>query len=196
MALLKKPTVSASADPFRVPSLAEVDKDYAALLLKQSDLAARQIDLEREKRSLEKAIAADTSAEVKPAIAELLGDAPGSKAINRRRVAEIRSEISDVEQAQRVLRQRISDARGRASTAVVAVSRPEYAKRVKAMVVAMYALDAAHKDYDELRSQFEAEDISWTSLIPMSPTFLGSSNEPDRRIARFIAEAASAGYVD
>lgn len=184
------------AEPFRVPSLAEVDETYAALLLKQAELTARQADLEREKRQLEKLIAADTSPDVRPAIAELLGDEPGSRALNRRRVAEIRKEIGDIETALQVLRQRISDARGRASTAVVAASRPEYAKRVKAMVEAMRALDEAHRHYDELRFQFEAEDIAWTSLIPMTPTFLGGSNEPDRRIARFVREAEAAGYAN
>jgi chromosome segregation ATPase len=180
-------------EPFRVPSLAEVDSGYAALLQKQAELTARQAELEREKRAVEKAIAADTS-EVKPEIAALLGDEPGSKALNRRRVAEIRSEIADIEQAVIVLRQRLADARGRASTAVVAASRMEYARRVKAMVEAMRALDAAHREYDDLRFQFEAEDIAWTSLVPMTPAFLGGANEPDRRIARFMREAEAAGY--
>jgi predicted nucleic acid-binding Zn-ribbon protein len=173
-----------------------VDSGYAALLQKQAELTSRQSDLEREKRAVEKEIAADTSREVRPEIAALLGDEPGSKSLNRRRVAEIRSEIADIEQAVIVLRQRLADARGRASTAVVAASRMEYARRVKAMVAAMQTLDAAHRAYDELRFQFEAEDIAWTSLIPMTPTFLGGSNEPDRRIARFIREAEAAGYGD
>jgi hypothetical protein len=190
----KKPT--ATTGSFRVPSLAEVDSGYAALLQKQAELTSRQSDLEREKRAVEKEIAADTSREVRPEIAALLGDEPGSKSLNRRRVAEIRSEIADIEQAVIVLRQRLADARGRASTAVVAASRMEYARRVKAMVAAMQTLDAAHRAYDELRFQFEAEDIAWTSLIPMTPTFLGGSNEPDRRIARFIREAEAAGYGD
>lgn len=194
MALLKKP--APAPEQFRVPSLADVDADYAALLEKQAELTARRSDLEREKRSVEKAIAADTSREVRPEIAALLGDEPGSKSLNRRRLSEIRGELSDIEQALGVLRQRLQDARGRASTAVVAASRMEYARRVKAMVVAMQALDAAHAAYDELRFQFEAEDIAWTSLRPMTPAFLGGSNEPDRRIARFIREAREAGYAD
>jgi hypothetical protein len=185
-----------AAEPFRVPSLAEVDGDYAALLEKQASLTAKQGELERERRAVEKAIAADTSPEVRPQIAELLGDEPGTKALNRRRLSAIRGELSDIEQALGVLRQRLQDARGRASTAVVAASRMEYARRVKAMVAAMRALDAAHAAYDELRFQFEAEDIAWTSLRPMTPAFLGGSNEPDRRIARFIREAREAGYVE
>ena len=193
--MIGKKTAPATA-PFRVPSLAEVDTEYAALLEKQASLTAKQGELERERRSVEKAIAADTSPEVRPQIAELLGDEPGSKSLNRRRLSEIRAALSDIEQALGVLRQRLQDARGRASTAVVAASRMEYARRVKAMVVAMQALDAAHAAYDELRFQFEAADIAWTSLRPMTPAFLGGSNEPDRRIARFIREAKEAGYAD
>ena len=63
------------------------------------------------------------------------------------------------------------------------------------MVAAARALDAAHRDYDELRFALEAEDVAWGYLTPMTPAFLGSSNEPDRRIARFIRVAEGAGYV-
>jgi hypothetical protein len=195
MALLKKST-SAAAEPYVVPSLAEVDDVYAGLLTKRADLSAKMNALMTEKRALEKAIEADTSREVRPAIAELLGDEPGTKALNRKRLAEVRAEIADVDMAQTVLEQRIRDAKGAASAAVCARVRPEYAKRVQAMVAAARALDEAHAAYDELRNQFDAEDVAWTSLIPMTPAFLGASYEPDRRLARFVREAKEAGYAD
>lgn len=188
----KKPT--ATTGSFRVPSLAEVDSDYAALLQKQAELTARQAELEREKRAVEKAIAADTSREVKPEIAALLGDEPGSKALNRRRVAEIRSEIADIEQAVIVLRQRLADARGRASTAVVAASRMEYARRVRAMVVAIEALSVARAEYDKIVDDFVANDVAWTSLTPLQPTFCGDRH--DGHMQRWLRAAREAGYVD
>jgi hypothetical protein len=194
MALLKKST-SATAEPFRVPSLADVDDVYAGLLTKRGELNDKSNELRQEKRALEKIIAADTSREVRPAIAELLGDAPGTKALNRKRLAEVRAEIADVESAQTVVEQRLRDAKGAASIAVCARVRPEYAKRVQAMVAAAKALDEAHRSYDELRYQFDVEDVSWMSLIPMTPAFLGASNEPDRRLARFVREAEEAGYA-
>jgi chromosome segregation ATPase len=181
-------------EPFRVPSLAEVDSDYAALLQKQAELTARQAELEREKRAVEKAIAADTSREVKPEIAALLGDEPGSKALNRRRVAEIRSEIADIEQAVIVLRQRLADARGRASTAVVAASRMEYARRVKAMVEAVEALSVARAEYDKIVDDFVANDVAWTSLTPLQPTFCG--DRQDGHLQRWLRAAREAGYGD
>lgn len=183
-----------AAEPFRVPALAEVDADYAALLQKQSDLTSRQIGLEREKRQLEKLISADTSDEVKPAIAELLGDEPGTKSLNRRRVAEIRSEISDVEQALTVLRQRLQDARGRASASVVAASRTEYGRRVKAMVEAVKALADARLAYEALVDDFVANDIAWTSLTPLQPTFCG--DRQDGHLQRWLRAAREAGYAE
>jgi hypothetical protein len=192
MALLKK---AVAAEPYVVPSLAEVDEIYAGLLTKQGELNNKLSALRQEKRTLEKAIDTDKSREVKPSIAELLGDEPGTKALNRKRLAEVRAEIADVEMALTVVDQRIRDAKGPASTAVCAAVRPEYAKRVKAMVEAAKMLDEAHKSYDELRFQFEANDIAWTSLRPMTPAFLGASNEQDRRLARFVREAEEAGYA-
>lgn len=182
-------------EPFIVPSLSDASPDYAALIAKKTELQAKHSELTRERRTLEKAIAADTSRETPVRVAELLGDEPGSKSLNRRRIAEIASVASDIDAAIRVIDQRIRDAKGAASQLVCAATRPEYGRRVKAMVDAAKLLDAAHKHYDELRFQFEAEDVAWGSLIPMTPSFLGGSNEPDRRLARFVREAEAAGYA-
>ncbi|KQZ99571.1 hypothetical protein ASD64_14665 [Mesorhizobium sp. Root157] len=195
MALLKKSAPVAS-EPYRVPSLSEADGGYAALQVRRGELQDKQRELSTEQRALQKAIASDTSHEVRPSIAELLGDEPGTKAFNRKRLAKVNTDISDLDQALRVIDQRIRDARGAASRVVCASARPEYARRVRAMVAAMRTLDEAHKAYDELRWQLEAEDIAWTSLVPMSPVWLGSSNEADRRITRFIRDAEAAGYGD
>lgn len=192
MAILKK---TAAAEPYRVPSLAESDPDYAALIAKKAELLDKHAELTRERRTLEKAIAADTSREVRPSIAELLGDEPGTKALNRKRVADIIALLSDIDAAIRTVEQRLRDAKTKASVAVCAAARPEYTRRVRAMVAAAKLLDAAHREYDELRHQFDAEDVSWGSLVPMTPGFLGASNEADRRLARFIREAEVAGYA-
>ncbi|MGO4832887.1 hypothetical protein AB4144_11430, partial [Rhizobiaceae sp. 2RAB30] len=193
MALLKR---TSPAEPYRVPSLSESDETYAGLVAKKAELLDKQSAHTKERRELEKAIASDTSRDVRPAIAELLGDAPGTKALNRRRLAEVHATLRDIEAAMVVVDQRIRDAKTAASRAVCAAVRPEYAARVKAMVDAMRTLDGAHRAYDDLRHQLEMEDVSWGSLMPMTPAFLGESNEPDRRIARFIREAEAAGYGD
>ena len=181
-----------AAEPFRVPALAEVDETYAALLEKQTELTAKQSDLERERRAVEKAIAADTSRETRPEIAALLGDAPGTKSLSRRRLAEIRHEIADIEQALNVLRQRLADARGRASASVVAASRTEYGRLVGAMVEAMQALSEARDEYESLIDDFNAHDVAWTSLTPLQPTFCGDRN--DGHLQRWLRAAREAGY--
>lgn len=190
MAAVKKPT-----EAFRVPSLADADTGYAALQAKLSELRDRQGEALRESRSLEKAIAADPARDVRPSLAELLGDEPGAKSVNRKRLAEVKSLLADLEAALGVVEQRLRDAKTAASRAVCAIVRPEYARRVKAMIDAATLLDAAHKEYDDLRAQFELEDVAWGSLMPMTPAFLGDSNDPDRRIAKFIREAKEAGYA-
>jgi hypothetical protein len=124
----------------------------------------------------------------------LLGDEPGSKSLNRSRVAEIRKELSDIEQAVVVLRQRLQDARGRASTAVVAASRMEYARRVKAMVAAIEALSVARDDYEALVDDFVANDVAWTSLTPLQPTFCG--DRQDGHAHRWLRAAREAGYAE
>jgi hypothetical protein len=62
------------------------------------------------------------------------------------------------------------------------------------MVEAMLALDVAHKAYVDLVDDFVTEDISWTALVPMTPTFLGNPRDTERQIARFVRDAKAAGY--
>lgn len=183
-------------EAYRVPSLAEADTIYAGLVAKRVELLDKQSSLLAERRKIEKAISADTSIEVPSKVAVLLGDEPGTKAMNRRRVSEIRAEHSDLEVAIRVVDRRLTEAKTNASRAVCDRVRSEYAKRVRAMVKALMALDEAHRHYDDLRYQLEEKDIAWTSLVPMSPRFLGASNDPNRQIARYIREAKEAGYAD
>jgi hypothetical protein len=59
------------------------------------------------------------------------------------------------------------------------------------MVDAMKALDAAHRDFDDLCQEMEAEDLQFGHLGP-KPYFLGSAREDTRRIAAYLQEA---GYA-
>lgn len=192
MSLLSKKPAAITTPAFTVPSLADVDPAYSDLLKKQRELLDEQSKRNSELREIESAILADTSPEVNPAVAALLGDEPDSKAMNRQRAREIRGQLSAIAAALDVLRQRIAVARSRASQAVVASVRPEYARRVKAMVSAFEQVHAARVEYQALLDQFEMEDISWSSLIPMTPAFLGDIR--DGRIQQFFKEAREAGY--
>jgi hypothetical protein len=192
MAFMKK---SAAAEPFRVPSLAEASPEYTGMLQKQVELQARQSTLRDQRRELEKQFDAipQSTVRVSSRVAELLGDEPDSAPMLRKQIAEIRGAEKDVEDALEIVRRRLAEARGPASVAVCAAVRPEYARRVKAMVAAATALHAARKDYDALVDDLVANDVAWTSLVPMQPTFCGDRH--DGHLARYLRDAKEAGYV-
>lgn len=192
MAILKK---TAAAEPYRIPSLAEASPEYAGLLQKQADLHTLQSKLNGELRDVQKQIdaAGDKGPRVSARIAELLGDEADSAPMLRKQAADIRAQLADVETAIEIVRRRLSDAKGPASTAVCQIVKPEYGKRVAAVAKALEALAGARADYDDLRNQFEAEDVAWTSLIPLALGFLGDPR--DGQIPRFMREAKEAGYV-
>jgi len=191
MAILKKK----ATDAFVVPSLADASPDYAALVQKQAELQARQSALRDQRREVERDIAAQPPATMRMSarVAELLGDEPDSAPNLQRRLAEVRSAEHDVEEAIEIVRRRLADARGLASVAVCTAVKPEYARRVKAMVAAVTALQAAREDYDALVDELVVNDVQWTSLKPMQPTFCGDRH--DGHLSRYLKDAKEAGYV-
>jgi len=190
MAILKKK----ATDAFGVPSLAEASPEYAALLQKQAELQARQSTLRDQRREVEREIAAQpvTTTRVSARVAELLGDEPDSAPNLQRRLADVRGAERDVEDAIEIVRRRLADARGMASVAVCTAVRPEYARPVKAMVSAVSALQDARADYDALVDDLVANDVAWTSLVPMHPTFCGDRH--DGHLTRYLRDAKEAGY--
>jgi hypothetical protein len=111
----------------------------------------------------------------------------------RKQAGDIRGKLADVEAALEIVRRRLTDANGPASTAVCQSVKPEYSKRVAAVAKALEAVEAARADYDDLRNQFEIEGVRWTSLIPLSLGFRGDPR--DSHIQRLLREAREAGYV-
>jgi hypothetical protein len=191
VAILKKK----SADEFVVPSLAEASPEFAALLQKQSDLHTLQSKLIGERREIQKQIDAvgNNGPRVSAGVAELLGDEADSGPMLAKQAADIHAKLADVEIAIEIVRRRLSDAKGPASLAVCQIAKQEYGRRVGAVVKALEALAAARAEYDDLRNQFDAEDVSWTSLIPMSLGFLGDRH--DGHLTRAVREMKEAGYV-
>jgi hypothetical protein len=163
-------------------------------LQKQAELQARQSVLREERREVEREIAALPSStySVSARVAELLGDEADSAPLLRKRLAEIRNAEKDIEDAIEIVRRRLADARGAASVAVCAAVRPEYARRVKAMVAAATALSEAREEYSALVDDLVVNDVAWTSLIPMQPTFLGDRH--DGHLVRYLRDAKEAGY--
>ncbi|MCP3406210.1 hypothetical protein [Bradyrhizobium sp. CCGB01] len=184
MALLKKK----EAAEYRIPSLAEASPEFAALVQKRADLHTLQSKLNGELRDVQKQIdaAGDKGPRVSARIAELLGDEADSAPMLRKQAADIRAQLADVEAALEIVFRRLDDAKGPASTAVCQIVKPEYGKRVAAVAKALEALAEARAGYDDLRNQFEAEDVAWTSLIPLALGFLGDPR--DGQIPRFMKE--------
>jgi hypothetical protein len=190
MAPLKK---SASTE-FRVPSLDEVSPEYAALMQKQRDLQQRESELRAEDSKIRLEIEANRSnaPRISSRAAALLGDNVETSPMYRQRLGEIRSELSAIAEALPELRRRLGVAKSEASTIIRAKVKPEYARRVKAMAVAIEALIAARADYYAMIDDFDANDIQWTALGPMQPTFAG--DRFDGHLQRWLRNATEAGY--
>ncbi|WP_439496841.1 hypothetical protein [Bosea sp. (in: a-proteobacteria)] len=189
MAFLKKTT---TPEPFRVPSLAEASTEYAGLIAKRAELLAQQSTLTAERRDLEQKIADAPAPAMRPGVAALLGETSDSTTGLRARLAEVQKLGADITAALEIVRQRLAVARGAASKTICAMARPEYGRRVAAICDALQALAAARAAYDDLRFEFDTQDVSWGSLVPMSPNFLGDAR--DGHIQRYLSEAKGAGY--
>lgn len=181
------------SESYRVPAPEDLDGSLAELVRKDAELGAEYSANSADRRDLEKKLAADTSPEVNPAVAELLGDAPDAKAGMRKRLGELNQRNSHISAAREVLRRRIGEARSKASIAVTEQARPEYAKRVRRVVDALRSVQEARDSYQELVDQFEALDVQWTRLGPLTLGFLGDRR--DGHVQRFIKDAEVAGYA-
>ncbi|MBX5239507.1 hypothetical protein [Rhizobium sp. NLR22b] len=183
-------------EKFRVPALAELDPVYKDLENRRSLLIDKQTANTREQRSLEEKLAARPPAQYSHNVAELLGES-GSGGESEHGLTEklkkLRVEARDIEIALSVIGRRLEEQRIQANKLVVEASRKEYGRRVAAVVHALQGVAAARADYDELRFQFEDNDIRWSSLVPMSLGFLGDAN--DGHVQRVTKEAKDNGYV-
>ena len=186
---------SPAAEPFRVPSLGEVDQDYREIEQKIAGLRNDQSTTAREIVELEQDLRARQAPSMRSGVAALLGEVVDTT-LERRpaRLAELRKHAGDIEAAIEILQRRLAERRDRASAAVRAATKQEYGRRVKAVAEALQQANAAHLELIDIVDQFEREGISWTALGPMQPNFLGSAY--DGHVQRYAREAREFGYVD
>ena len=177
---------------FIVPDLT-IDAEYKSLVERRAALHDQQARLRTERKRLEREIADAPATTYSAGVAALLGEDQDSTSGQRARLAAMRREESDIDTAVGVVARRIAERQGPASRAVVAQCRTEYRRRVAAVVAALQTVQAARAEYDDLRDQFEANDIAWTSLGPLSLGFLG--DQRDGHIDRLVQDAREAGYV-
>src|SRR4051794_32073759 len=105
---------TAAAEQFRVPSLAEADQTYAALLAKSAELHNRQSVLRDEINAADKQLRDARAApgeRLSDSVAALLGDPPDSAHGLRKNVVELRRQAGDVEAATEIQRRRITEAK-------------------------------------------------------------------------------------
>jgi chromosome segregation ATPase len=195
MGLLKsKPAKAAAPEPFRVPSLVETDPEYAELIERRASLQTTHARLQAEARQLEQDLAREPVPAFRPEVAELLGEAAGNASALHQQIREKRSQIAHHEAALQVLEERIRGAENTASVKACEVVRPEYARRVQAVCRALMDVDAAHRELEDLKNAMERENIRWTRLTPLLPTFLGTLRDNQSRISRYFQEVKEAGY--
>ncbi|MFC3692659.1 hypothetical protein [Chenggangzhangella methanolivorans] len=195
--MFRKSKTAAPAELFVVPRLVDVDADYARLAELRSKLLDEQAAKKAEKGSVEDEIVAAPAPvrRVSAAVAAVLGDdVDDGPVVLRNRLAEINARLRVIEDALAELDKRITDAKGRASRAVCAQVRDEYARRVAEICAALVEAEKANDAYMDLIDELEAEDVSWTSLTPMQPSMLGSRRYGETRVPAYLREAAAAGY--
>lgn len=189
MALLsKKPA------PFTVPTMAETDSEYASRLERLTALSVSLSNLNSERHRVDRELAASPPPSVRPSVAALLGDDTVDERVAlRTRLGEIKRAITDHEAAIELQKQRVDEARGRASQAVCVAVKPEYSRRVAALVKALEEAHAARMELRHLVDDLESDGVSWTSMGVFEPNFLGDRH--DGHVQRLAREAKEAGYV-
>ena len=181
---MKKPTA------YRVPSLAECDPDhYGALIAKRLELHSTASEARKARKDAERTLAEDTSRDIRPSVAELLGDGPSAKARKRQVVTEARQRETDFDAALAVIEQRIRDARSTAVRKAITVVKPEFDRRLQALCEILAAADVAHKEFAEFCEELEDAEIS-IGHLGARPFFLGDRH--DSKIGTFLKEV---GYV-
>ncbi|MCK1420716.1 hypothetical protein IVB14_05165 [Bradyrhizobium sp. 180] len=192
MALLKKKP----ADEFIVPSLADSSPEFAALIAKRQELEQNYAKLNTERSKLLEEIKAAKAAggeHLNSSVARILGDAAkGSIGELSKRLRDIVTEMSNIEDAREVLYRRTGEARDKASKIVCSAVRHEYKRRLAALCDAARALEAAREDHDALIDDLEREDVRLGYLAPITPHFMGDRREG--RIFHFLKEVREKGY--
>ena len=187
---------TAAAESFHVPSLAECDPHYAALVAKQTELHNRYTELRDERSKLNRDIEAEKAAggqRVAPDVARLLGDPEDSVTGLSQRLRVVATEMANIEAAQEILRRRLDEARDKASKSACDVVRQEYQRRLSALCDAARALAVAREQHDQLIDGLEREDVRTGYLRIVAPFFLGDRR--DGHIPSFLKEAKEAHNV-
>lgn len=193
MGIMKKS--SPTAEPFRVPSLAEADSEYGTMEAKLAELNTEAANTAREIRLIEADMLARPAPAISAGVASLLGQAVDPSLTERpAKLVALRKHASDVENAQNIIRQLLADRRSIASVAACKAVKAEYGRRVAAIVSALEAVHTARLHAEELIDELDRNDVQLGYLPPLRPAFLGDLHSG--HVQRFTKEARENGYVD
>ncbi|MCK1299608.1 hypothetical protein IVB33_18915 [Bradyrhizobium sp. 24] len=187
------PLKTKPADEFRIPTLAESDPAYGALIAKQTELQNSYTKLHAERAKLRREIEEEEAAgkqRLAPEVARLLGDFPDSVTALSSRHREVAVQMGHIEVAQETLRRRLEEARNGASKAVCDSVRGEYQRRLSAVCEAAKVLEAARDQHDALLDDIEREDVNLAYLRPVRAHFPGDRR--DGKISYFLREVKEA----
>ncbi|TIP03860.1 MAG: hypothetical protein E5X72_14230 [Mesorhizobium sp.] len=175
-----------------IPSLADVDAEYADLVARYASINQRINEIRQEIGSTEAAIAEEAKTggpRLRPAIAELVGDADASAVDRRKKLRDLRHDEHNHSEALAEIQKRIYARRSFASSAVITAMQAEINKRVGAITVATETALAAQADLESLLRDLEAEGVETDGLRSVKVPFFLTNGQA----ARYVAEHKDAG---
>lgn len=190
---------------FAVPSHEDVDPEQKRLRARRVEIQLERQRLIDEGRSITDKISASRSDEP-DVLAGLIDGDFGLKELRevivekredwRGRYGELSKMVSTCDDLLRRIEQRVAARRMQSSKKICEALREQYDELVLAIIRPLFELHSANRAYREAIEQFFDRDVSWTSYLPvMHPTFLGHPRDKHDRLARYLKEAAAAGYI-
>ncbi|QPC93534.1 hypothetical protein [Mesorhizobium sp. INR15] len=157
-----------NTEAFEVPSLAEVDPEYARLDAQFHDLNSQKAATDREFAVLREELAGTRGPVLSDSVAALVGEAPSSLTGKRQRAAELSKLSSDLATAIDLVGKRLRERRDLAKRPLIAAVREEYASRAAAAATALEAALEPLRAIEELQRDFDANDIAGSFEWPQS----------------------------
>lgn len=208
MAIFKKQ----AAEPFRVPSLADVSTEYAALIARKHDLDSRCAAVDTELRDIAKgkipaALVEQTTAARRARAVELLGDlAPADGSISLRpsradveaRAEELRAEAGAIDAALAVVTSKLGPAKVAAELAVCEATRDAYRGAYTNLARALAVAQRAHREAIRIRDDLDVEGVHHAAYLPVPNAvgLLGNPFEARVKLDHWLREAVAAGLLD
>lgn len=204
--LVSSAAASPAGDAIQVPSLESVSPAYVALVAKQSELSAENIQL-RERihdkiSSFAKLTQSAIRNEPRPTplskkIAEILGDDPPQEPTHASEfdsISALEQRSRDIEAAMEVVNERLEIERRKASVIICDQLEPTHRQLVANIAARIVELQAAVAAYESFGDALNDRRVLWSSLWPMHCRF-AAARDHRSYAAVWLHEAANRGFV-